>query len=215
MPSGVAVNSQGTGYRILHVDAITGRRKKTSAMAKSGMSSGFGGTTTFAFGSSDLHRVPSKPFAPAQGLKALEGAQQGTLRSPSLRSLALTKALCVSSLRARAGTFAREKNARVSEVPSVEFHPRRLKLDHGGISQWDHASPKCRAVLANMTSYDELERRLMYHRKGRVEEPMLRGLLQTYNCTFHLEDTLAGGILHHYYMVRAHPPAETRAGRRP
>ena len=42
-------------------------------MAKSGLSSGFGGTTTFAFGSSDLHRVPDKPFAPAQGLKTLEG----------------------------------------------------------------------------------------------------------------------------------------------
>ena len=42
-------------------------------MAKSGLSSGYGGTTTFAFGSSDLHRVPDKPFAPAQGLKTLDG----------------------------------------------------------------------------------------------------------------------------------------------
>ena len=48
-------------------------------MAKSGLSSGFGGTTTFAFGSSDLHRVPDKPFAPSQGLKTLEGAGNGLL----------------------------------------------------------------------------------------------------------------------------------------
>ena len=90
----------------------------------------------------------------------------------------------------------------MADKPSVEYHPRRLKLNHGGISQWDHASPKCRAVLANMTSYDELERRLLYHRKGRVEEPMLRGLLQTYNCTFHLVEEVGGGVSHHYYMVR-------------
>eukprot|EP01043_Picozoa_sp_COSAG02_P045741 COSAG02_NODE_4215_length_5621_cov_3.231800_2_plen_142_part_00 len=108
-------------------------------------------------------------------------------------------------LAVRAGSFAREKNSRLADIPSVEYHPRRLQLDHGGISQWDHASPKCRAVLANMTSYDELERRLLYHRKGRVEEPMLRGLLQTYNCTFHFVDELGGGVSHHYYMVRRTP----------
>ena len=36
------------------------------------------GTTTFAMGSSDMHRVPSKPFAPAQGIKSLEGARSIT-----------------------------------------------------------------------------------------------------------------------------------------
>ncbi len=103
----------------------------------------------------------------------------------------------------------------MADVPSVEYHPRRLKLDHGGISQWDHASPKCRAVLANMTSYDELERRLLYHRKGRVEEPMLRGLLQTYNCTFNFAEDLGGGVSHHYYMVRRTPRVPHAAGPAP
>lgn len=53
-----------------------------------------------------------------------------------------------------------------------------------------------------MTSYDELERRLIYHRKGRIEETMLRGLLQSYSCTLHRQEPLGGGISHHYYMVR-------------
>ena len=45
-------------------------------MAKSGLSSGFGGMSSgIEFASSDMHRVPEKPFAPAQGLKALEGAR--------------------------------------------------------------------------------------------------------------------------------------------
>ncbi len=39
------------------------------------------GTTTFAMGSSDMHRVPSKPFAPAQGIKSLEGARSITALS--------------------------------------------------------------------------------------------------------------------------------------
>lgn len=30
---------------------------------------------------------------------------------------------------------------------------------------------------------------------------MLRGLLQTYNCTFHLAEQVGGGVSHHYYMV--------------
>ena len=55
------------------------------------------GTTTFAMGSSDMHRVPSKPFAPAQGIKSLEGARSIT---------ALPRGLCeeraVAELRPRA-----------------------------------------------------------------------------------------------------------------
>ena len=54
-----------------------------------------------------------------------------------------------------------------------------------------------------MTSYDELERRLLYHRNGRVEEPMLRGLLQSYSCTFHETEDHGNGIAFHYYRVRA------------
>lgn len=50
-------------------------------------SSGFGGTTTFAFGSSDFGAcVPSKPFAPAQGLPVLEGAPLSAHLSPLLRA---------------------------------------------------------------------------------------------------------------------------------
>ena len=54
-----------------------------------------------------------------------------------------------------------------------------------------------------MTSYDELERRLLYHRNGRVEESMLRGLLQSYSCTFHETEDHGNGIAFHYYRVRA------------
>ena len=43
------------------------------------------GTTTFAMGSSDMHRVPSKPFAPAQGIKSLEGARSITALPRGLR----------------------------------------------------------------------------------------------------------------------------------
>ena len=61
-----------------------------------------------------------------------------------------------------------------------------------------------------MTSYDELERRLLYHRNGRVEEPMLRGLLQSYSCTFHETEDHGNGIAFHYYRVRAACPLPSR-----
>eukprot|EP01052_Picozoa_sp_SAG31_P013585 SAG31_NODE_820_length_11808_cov_16.331540_2_plen_138_part_00 len=93
-------------------------------MSKIGLSSGM--STTFELGSSDLHRLPAKPFAPAQSLKPLSGS------------------------------WAREKNARSAAAYGPEYHPARLQPDHKGISPWDHASPKLRSTLSNATVYDEL-----------------------------------------------------------
>jgi hypothetical protein len=53
---------------------------------KSAMSSGLGMTTTFELGSSDMHRVPSKPWAPSQGLIPLEGASSSAAAHDSVRS---------------------------------------------------------------------------------------------------------------------------------
>ena len=41
-----------------------------------------------------------------------------------------------------AGGFAREKMIRTQDAIPREYHPPRLQPGHGGISQWDHASPK-------------------------------------------------------------------------
>ena len=73
-----------------------------------------------------MHRLPAKPFAPAQSLKPLQGS------------------------------WAREKNGRSAAAYTTEYHPARLQPGHGGISPWDHASPKLRSTLSNVTVYDEL-----------------------------------------------------------
>jgi hypothetical protein len=138
-------------------------------------------STTFELGSSAFHRAPSKPWAPPQGITLLDGG------------------------------FARNKNARAESKPHLEWHPRRLPAGaaqlHAGVSPWDHASPKLRATLSNMSTYDHLERRLKYHRRGRVELSMLRGMLADYYAAWHEEQSLppsAGfprGVLHQYYLV--------------
>jgi hypothetical protein len=138
-------------------------------MAKSSLFSGM--STTFELGSSDMHRLPAKPFAPAQSLKPLQGS------------------------------WAREKNGRTAANFGPEYHPQRIEPGHGGISPWDHASPKVRATLSNMTTYDEIDRRLKYHMRGRIEWPMLKGLMESYAMVHVSSDDYDGGITYNYLQV--------------
>ena len=53
-----------------------------------------------------------------------------------------------------------------------------------------------------MSSYDELERQLKYHKRGRVEKRMLKGLLLQYGCHLDAEDAHPPGLSYQYYVIK-------------